>query len=157
MRYLTMLVIGLVAGVFLGAFAPDYLQAGADTRSAAIGDAPYQDLSDDRKNIWPDDLPVPVLDLRLEPDPASGQNLILTADDFTFTPMQTNGAVVPGTGHGHMFVNGRNIGRMYSPIHHLIDLPQGEVTIHVYLGGNDHKVWVANGQPLFVEETFVIE
>lgn len=36
-------------------------------------------------------------------------------------------------------------------------LAAGEVTIQVYRGGNDHKVWMIDGAPLFVEKSFVIE
>ncbi len=152
----------LVAGIALGAVGTVAVENGMlsphnDHGSHAIGAGPYLDLSDDRKNIWPDDLPVPTLDLEIEPDPASGHNLLITTDGFRMTPEDVNGPVEAGTGHGHLFVNGKNIGRLYANVRHLIDLPKGEVTIHMYLGGNDHKVWVANGQPLFVEETFFIE
>lgn len=158
MRSIVYLLAGLIVGGGIGAlYGGGLLAQLAAPQSTAIGAAPYLALSDERKNIWPDDLPVPTLGLDLQPDPASGHNLILTADGFEMTPEDTNGAVVAGTGHGHMFVNGQNIGRMYAKRHHLINLPKGEVTIHVYLGGNDHKVWVANGNPLFVEETFFIE
>ena len=158
MRSIVYLVAGLVVGGGIGSlYGGDFLARLSAPQSTVIGSAPYLALSDERKNIWPDDLPVPTLALALQPDPASGHNLILTADGFEMTPADTNGPVVAGTGHGHMFVNGRNIGRLYANRHHLIDLPKGEVTIHVYLGGNDHKVWVANGNPLFVEETFFIE
>lgn len=122
-----------------------------------MGDAPYRNLSDDRKNIWPEDMSAPTVDIDLVPDINAGYNLVLTTTNFEMTPEDLNGAPVAGTGHGHLFVNGENWGRIYADMLHLIDLPQGEVTLHVYLGGNDHKVWVANGQPLFVEETFVIE
>jgi len=152
------LIAGLIAGGAFGAmYGGPALDALAEPVDGAIGLAPYERLSDDRKNFWPDDLPFPELALELQPDPASGHNLILTADGFEMTPEDTNQAAVPGTGHGHMFINGQNIGRLYAKRHHLIDLPKGEVTIHIYLGGNDHKVWVANGEPLFVERTFVVE
>lgn len=152
------LIAGLLIGAALGAsYGGEVLARLSAPAATTIGDAPYRDLREDRKNIWPDDLPTPTLTLALEPDPVSGHNLILTADGFEMTPQDTNGTAVPGTGHGHMFVNGQNIGRLYAKRHHLIDLPKGEITIHIYLGGNDHKVWVANGQPLFVEETFFIQ
>lgn len=158
MRSINYLLAGLIMGGGIGALYGGDVQARFTApQSTTIGAAPYLALSDARKNFWPEDLPVPTLALDLQPDPASGHNLILTADGFEMTPEDTNGAVVAGTGHGHMFVNGQNIGRMYAKRHHLISLPKGEVTIHVYLGGNDHKVWVANGGPLFVEETFFIE
>ena len=158
MHKATFLVLGLAGGTALGLFLADRMPVFASTADTyEVGDAPYQSLDDSNSAIWPDDLPAPVIDITLNPDPVSGHNLILTADGFTYTPLDTNGPNVAGTGHGHIFVNGQRIGRMYSPIHHLTDLPQGEVTVHVYLSGNDHRIWVANGQPLFVERTFSVE
>ncbi len=158
MRNLTFLIVGLAAGTFAGTM----LDSGVLSRNGGngvhhMGMAPYAELSDERKNIWPSDLPTPTLALDLQPDPASGHNLFVAMDGFRMTPHDVNTAVEPGTGHGHLFVNGQNLGRLYTDMRHLIDLPKGEATIHVYLGGNDHKVWVADGQPLFVEETFIIE
>ena len=158
MRSIIYLIAGVIIGGGLGAlYGADLLDRWTTPKNTVMGAAPYENVREDRKNFWPDDLPVPTLALDLQPDPASGHNLILTADGFTMTPEDTNGPVVAGTGHGHMFVNGQNIGRLYAKRHHLINLPKGEVTIHIYLGGNDHKVWVANGNPLFVERTFYIE
>ena len=73
------------------------------------------------------------------------------------TPEDLNGAPVPGTGHGHLFVNGENWGRIYANMLHLTDLPKGEVALHVYIGGNDHKVWMIDGEPFFAEEVFTVE
>ncbi|WP_342069902.1 hypothetical protein [Yoonia algicola] len=122
-----------------------------------MGSAPYGTLSDDHKNIWPSHLPTPTIVLDLQPDPASGHNLLLKMDGFEMTPQDVNQAVKPGTGHRHLFINGKNIGRLSADMPHLVNLPKGEGAIRLYLGGNDHKVWVADGQPLFVEETFFIQ
>jgi hypothetical protein len=158
MRNITFLVIGPAAGTFAGTMLDSSVFAGSGhTGGHQMGMTPYENLSDDRKNIWPSDLPTPTLGLDLQPDPASGHNLFVTMDGFQMTPEDVNKAVEPGTGHGHLFVSGENIGRLYADMRHMIDLPKGDVTIHMYLGGNDHKVWVADGQPLFVERTFLIE
>ena len=45
----------------------------------------------------------------------------------------------------------------YHNMRHLPDLPKGEVTIHMYVGGNDHRVWMVDGEPFFIEETFIVE
>jgi hypothetical protein len=158
MRNITFLVVGLAAGTFVGTVlnGSDLIASSAHS-GHQMGSAPYDTLGDDRKNIWPADLPAPTIALDLQPDPASGHNLFVTLDGFEMTPEDVNKAVEPGTGHGHLFINGENVGRLYAPMRHLVNLPKGEVTIHMYLGGNDHKVWVVDGEPLFVEETFVIE
>jgi hypothetical protein len=158
MRNITFIVVGLAAGTFVGTMLDSsVLMSGGTHDGNQMGSAPYDTLSDDRKNIWPSDLPTPTIALDLQPDPASGHNLFLTTDGFEMTPQDVNQAVEPGTGHGHLFINGENVGRLYADMRHLVNLPKGEVTIHVYLGGNDHKVWVADGQPLFVAETFFIQ
>lgn len=156
MNGITLLVVGLVAGTALGTMIEPDLWGAGDT-GHSMGAAPYENLPDGRKNIWPDDLPTPTVDIDLQPDPASGHNLFLTTTNFDMTPEDVNTAVMPGTGHGHLFVNGENMGRLYADMRHLVGLPQGEVTIHVYMGGNDHKVWMVDGAPLFVEKTFVIQ
>lgn len=157
MRHLTFLIIGLAAGMWGGTQLDMGLLSGGTAEAVVIGSAPYENLSDGRKNIWPSDLPAPRLTLDVQPDPASGHNLVVTTEGFRMTPEDVNKAVVPGTGHGHLFINGENIGRLYGNMLHLIDLPKGEISVHMYLGGNDHKVWVANGEPVFVEKTFMIE
>jgi len=154
---LTLLVVGIAAGTLVGTQIKPGMFGGSDHSGHSMGLTPYENLSDDRKNIWPDDLPVPTVDIDLQVDPASGHNLFLTTTNFSMTPEDVNEPVAPGTGHGHLFINGENQGRLYANMRHLVGLPQGEVTIHVYMGGNDHKVWMVDGQPLFVEKTFVIE
>ena len=157
MNSLTTLVVGLAAGTWAGTMIEPGMFGSGDRGSYQMGLAPYENLSDDRKNIWPDDLPIPTVDIDLQPDPASGHNLFLTTTNFEMAPEDVNQTLEPGTGHGHLFVNGENVGRMYGTMRHMINLPKGEVTLHVYLGGNDHKVWMVDGAPLFVEKTFVIE
>ena len=158
MRNITFLVVGLAAGTFVGTMLDaGMLGGGNHEMSHAVGNAPYENLSDDRKNIWPSDIPTPTLTLDLQPDPASGHNLFVSTEGFRMAPEEVNGPVTPAAGHGHLFINGENIGRLYGHALHLIDLPKGEVTVHMYLGGNDHKVWIADGEPLFIEETFMIE
>lgn len=158
MRQLTFLIIGLAAGTWIGTLLDGGLLTGGDsTEGHSMGLAPYENLPDSRTNFWPDDLPAPTIAMDLVPDPASGHNLIFDIQGFEMTPKDVNQAVEPGTGHGHLFVNGENIGRLYAEMRHMINLPKGEVTIHMYLGGNDHKVWIAGGQPMFIERTFVIE
>ncbi|SFS21421.1 hypothetical protein [Yoonia litorea] len=158
MRKFIYLLIGLVTGSALGAaYGGDVLASMAPAENLEVGDAPYQNLREANSMPWPSELPVPELAVDLQKDPSSGHNLILTADGFVMTPEDTNGPVEAGTGHGHMFVNGVNVGRLYGNYHHFNNLPEGDVTIHIYLGGNDHRIWVANGEPLFVERTFQVE
>lgn len=158
MRHLTFLIIGLAAGTWIGTLLDDGLFAGGHSEgSHAMGLTPYETLPETRKNYWPDEMPAPTIEMDLVPDPASGHNLIFAFENFEMTPEDVNQAVEPGTGHGHLFVNGENIGRLYGTMRHMVGLPKGEVTIHMYLGGNDHKVWIADGEPMFIEKTFMIE
>ena len=157
MRNITFLAVGLAAGTFVGTMLDAGLLGGDNHSGHSIGAAPYVNLSDDRKNIWPASLPAPTVDIDLQVDPASGHNLFLKTTGFEMTPEDVNGPVEAGTGHGHLFINGENVGRLYANMRHLVNLPKGEVTVHVYMGGNDHKVWMVDGSPLFVEKTFMIE
>jgi len=157
MNGLTLLVVGLAAGVAVGTTLEPGLLGGHDHGDMQVGDAPYEVMSDDRKIAWPADLPKPTVDVDLQKDPASGYNLILTTTNFRMTPEDVNEAVEPGTGHGHLFVNGVNQGRLYANMRHMTNLEPGEVTIHIAMGANDHRIWIVDGEALFVERTFTVE
>ncbi|MEC8197159.1 MAG: hypothetical protein VX228_12815, partial [Pseudomonadota bacterium] len=73
--------------------------------------------------------------------------------DFEFTPDLVDGPHVPGTGHGHIYINGLKLGRLYSPTTTIGNLPPGQHEIRVTLSTNDHRAYVVNDIPVTASAT----
>lgn len=84
-------------------------------------------------------------------------NLLVEIDNWTFTPESTGQPTVANEGHGHVFVDGQKVGRLYSNWLHLGDLEPGRHVILVTLNGNDHRQFVVNGEVIGREEVFNVE
>ncbi|MEU4515489.1 hypothetical protein AB0G05_38845 [Nonomuraea wenchangensis] len=99
----------------------------------------------------------PSVRLEVRPDSESGWNLHLVTDRFTFTPDSVGGAALPGTGHAHLYLDGKKIARLYAPWHHLAAeaVPAGTHTLTVRLSADDHTLWSSAGKP--VESSATIE
>lgn len=88
----------------------------------------------------------PSVQLTVTVDPMSGWNIQAAPQNFRFAPQNASGPHVDGEGHGHLYVNGEKIARLYSPWFHLAQLPPGEHTIRVTLNSNDHSDLVVDGK-----------
>lgn len=89
----------------------------------------------------------PALTISVTPDPASGYNLHLMTENFTFAPEHASQDHVPGEGHAHVYVNGEKIGRLYGGWMHLSALP-ADALVEVTLNTNDHRMLAVDNQPL---------
>ena len=89
----------------------------------------------------------PSLTITVTSDPASGYNLHLVTENFTFAPNHAGQDHVPGEGHAHVYVNGEKIGRLYGAWMHLSSLPE-EAEVEVTLNTNDHRMLAVDNQPL---------
>ena len=99
----------------------------------------------------------PTLSLAVEPDPVSGWNLHAMTENFRFSPETSGLAPAPGEGHGHLYVNGDKIARLYGPWFHIGQLPKGEAEITVTLNTNDHQTIAVSGSPLEARLTVTVE
>ncbi len=81
----------------------------------------------------------PTLTVVVLEDPASGYNLHIMTENFTFSPENASLDHIEGEGHAHVYINGVKLGRFYGPWVHLDNLPEGEVTVEVTLNANDHR------------------
>lgn len=81
----------------------------------------------------------PTLSVVILEDPASGYNLHIMTENFTFSPENASLDHIEGEGHAHVYINGVKLGRFYGPWVHLDNLPEGEVTVEVTLNANDHR------------------
>lgn len=91
---------------------------------------------------------IPTIKLDVIKDTASGWNLHLITENFTFTPENIDQAVDKPEGHAHVYVDGKKVSRIYGPWFHLTGLTPGPQTIRVSLNANDHSEFVFNDVPI---------
>jgi len=96
-----------------------------------------------------------IVELTVELDPVGGVNLFVTTADFEFAPRLVNLDHVPGKGHGHIYVDGVKVARLYGPAYHLDGLAAGERRIEVTLYANDHREYAVDGTKVSAATTFV--
>ncbi len=99
--------------------------------------------------------PAPTVDLIVHPDAKKGWNLQAKVSNFRFAPENVNQAAKPGEGHGHIYVNGKKIARIYNSWYHLESLPPGKNSVTVSLNANNHAALAINGKP--IQDTEMIE
>ena len=104
----------------------------------------------------PKDLPAsaltPQLNISITEDDMSGYNLHLTTQNFQLeSPTQegnTRNNIVEG--HGHLYINGTKIQRVYSSDIHIPGkyINKGINQISVTLNGHDHSAWRKDGKEI---------
>ncbi len=99
--------------------------------------------------------PVPTVALIAHTDPVRGWNLEIQTTHFRFAPEHVNQANRPGEGHGHLYLNGEYVSRVYGHWLHLPSLPTGRNEITVSLNANGHEGLTHNGQA--ISSTVVVD
>jgi hypothetical protein len=94
------------------------------------------------------DQPIPTIAIVVHPDPVSGWNLEIRTTNFRFAPETVNQDHVPNQGHGHLYINGEKVSRVYGPWLHLPTLPPGRNEITVELNANNHQVFAYDGNKI---------
>ena len=93
--------------------------------------------------------PRPQLSLSHNQNPATGGWTIdLNVNNFRFAKDLVDGAHVPGTGHGHLYLNGLKLGRVYGTSVELGPVPKGNHVARVTLNTNDHLAYVVDDRPV---------
>lgn len=87
----------------------------------------------------------PEVQLHAVKDPNGGWNLHLMTKNFVFAAEKAGKEEVMGEGHGHLYVNGKKIARVYSNWFHL-NLESGVNKVKVSLNTNLHKDYAVNGK-----------
>ena len=100
--------------------------------------------------------PAPRISLSVEPDGA-GWQVSVEAEEFTFSEELAGLYHVPGTGHGHLYVGGLKLGRLYAPTARIGALPSGSHEVRVTLNTNDHRAYVVDDVPVTASATIVVE
>lgn len=113
-------------------------------------------LDDHPKYVVSEGEPLPEVRIEALQDPKGGWNIRIQTKNFTFTPEHAGHPDVPGTGHAHIFVDGKKVGRVYGNWHH-IQIPEGKHAIKVNLTTNDHKDYYTSDNRPIESEVEVIE
>lgn len=89
----------------------------------------------------------PSVDVSVAPD---GVRWIVNIEtqNFRFAPEQVDAPHEAGTGHAHLYVEGMKIGRVFSGIVTLGELPSGTHEVLVTLNTNDHRTYSVGGVPI---------
>ncbi|MFD9967278.1 hypothetical protein [Streptomyces sp. NPDC059015] len=92
----------------------------------------------------------PTVSLTVRSDTDDGWNVRIDTGRFRFSPDSVGGAAVLGSGHAHLFADGKKVARAYGRWHHLSadDVPPGTRTLSVRLYADDHTAWAVGGVPV---------
>ncbi|MEM8950872.1 MAG: copper chaperone PCu(A)C [Pseudomonadota bacterium] len=99
--------------------------------------------------------PAPSLGLSVEKD-GEGWRVLIETEEFTFSKDFVDLYHVPGMGHGHLYVGGMKMGRLYEPEAYIGALPKGQHEIRVTLNTNDHRAYVVDDVPVTAEATIEV-
>ncbi|UUX49314.1 hypothetical protein NUH88_18170 [Nisaea acidiphila] len=91
--------------------------------------------------------PAPKISLSVVPD-GDGWAVHVNARDFEFSKDLAGMQHVPGMGHGHIYVGGVKLGRVYQPDVRIGALPKGTHEVRVTLNTNDHRAYVVGEEPV---------
>ena len=100
--------------------------------------------------------PAPAVSLTVAPD-GDGWKINVVSDQFEFSDALTGLYHVPGMGHGHIYVGGVKIGRLYQPEARIGALPKGQHLVRLTLNTNDHRAYVVGDQPVTATATIVVD
>ena len=90
--------------------------------------------------------PAPSVDVVVHNDPAGGYNVQLITSNFQFTGPFVNTAPIANEGHGHLFIDGVQVARLYSDWYFIGDLHEGVHEIRATLNANNHLPWAVDGE-----------
>lgn len=103
------------------------------------------------------DMPPPAIGMEVTPTSSDGWRVELTTENFTFDEEQDPPVHVPGHGHGHLYIDGLKIRRMYAPVAEFGRLPPGRYTVSVTLNTNTHLPYTDDDGAVRVETEIISE
>ena len=98
---------------------------------------------------------VPNVDLVVYEDALKGWNLEIKLDNFQFTPQNVNSDNQLNQGHGHLYINGEKVTRIYGNWYYLETLPPGSNEVKISLNANGHESLMYQGK--MIEDVEIIE
>ena len=107
-------------------------------------------------HMVPVDAPEPALSIVAMAD-EDGWRIPVMTQNFTFSRDAADGPHEEGVGHGHLFVGGMKIGRVYGDVAAIGALPPGQHLVRVSLNTNDHRAYAVGGAPVTATATIVVD
>lgn len=99
--------------------------------------------------------PAPKIAIEVEPD-GDGWIVRVLTEEFAFRPDLVDGLHVPGTGHGHLYLGGLKLQRLYEPEARIGALPSGKHEVRVTLNTNDHRAYVIDDLPVSATAEIIV-
>ncbi len=101
----------------------------------------------------------PTVSVEVLKDTMAGYNLHIVTTNFTFTPSDAGKSPVQNTGHAHVYVNGKKIGRAYGDWYYIgkDNFHPGTNMVTVSLNANDHSDWVASDGKTEISASTVVD
>lgn len=149
------MVMGIHGDTDTGRVVPMVLwfqEAGRITARARIS-APMR--MDHGERITVDAAEAPVVEMVVEPE-KDGWRVTLNTQNFSFSQDGADGPHVAGQGHGHLYLNGLKLQRMYTETAQIGALPSGTYDVTVSLNTNDHRVYATNGKAISASVALVV-
>lgn len=145
-------IIGIVLALALGFLGGSYFQS-MDKHDHEHGGDEHAMM---HEMLVEASSPAPTLDVVVHKDPMSGYNVELLTTNFRFAPENASLEHVPGEGHGHIYVDGTKINRLYGNWYHLGKLEEGQREIKVSLSANNHGIYAVNGEEIAVTKVITV-
>ena len=98
----------------------------------------------------------PTLALQTRPT-ETGWIAEIAVEHFIFSEELQDGDHVPGHGHGHIYVGGMKLGRVFSDSFAIGPLPPGTHTVRVTLNTNDHRAYAVEGEAIEALATIAVD
>jgi len=134
------IILGLTVGFSI--FSPSSMTGEMDMSGGDMKSHPHGIVEIDY--IYP----IPEISIEAIKDEKGGFNILVTTNNYTFTPEKINQEPVANEGHAHVFVNGKKINRLYGEWYYLSEdkFVDGDNVIEVTLNANEHSDWGRDGQ-----------
>ncbi len=98
----------------------------------------------------------PTLAIVVTPAEDGGWAVALTTGNFVFDPEVEKPAHVAGHGHGHLYLDGLKLQRLYGATARIGALAPGDYTVLVSLNTNTHEVYLGSDGPVMAEATITV-
>lgn len=90
----------------------------------------------------------PTVALEAEPASDGGWDLTITTTGIAFSKKDVGTPHAAGSGHVHLYVDGRSYTQVFESTFHLEPLGPGQHTVTAELGTNDHRVYATEAGPI---------